>query len=82
MMRSVLALWLSFWRDVLWRSTGAESPLSNPDCTEEIDALAAQLGLPVARRQVDILDGALHRLETNVNPRLLAEVLLLDLPRT
>jgi len=81
MMRSVLAVWLSFWRDVLWRSTGAESPLSNPDCTEEIDALAAQLGLPVARRQVDMLDGALHRLETNVNARLLAEVLLLDLPR-
>ena len=79
-MSSVLAVWLSFWRDVLWRSAGAASPLSNPDRTEEIDALAARFGLPVARRQVDILDGALQRLETNVNPRLLAEVLLLDLP--
>jgi DNA polymerase-3 subunit delta' len=78
-MRRVLAVWLSFWRDVLWRSTGASSPLSNPDRTQEIDALAARFGLPGARRQVDVLDGALQKLETNVNPRLLAEVLLLDL---
>jgi DNA polymerase-3 subunit delta' len=79
-MRSVLAVWLSFWRDVLWRSAGAASTLSNPDRTAEIDALAVRFGLPIARRQVDILDGALQRLETNVNPRLMAEVLLLDLP--
>jgi DNA polymerase-3 subunit delta' len=79
-MRRVLGVWLSFWRDVLWRSTGATSPLSNPDRAQEIEALAARFGLPVARRQVDVLDGALQRLETNVNPRLLAEVLLLDLP--
>jgi DNA polymerase-3 subunit delta' len=81
-MRSILAVWLSFWRDVLWRSAGATSALSNPDRTEEIEALAARFGLPIARRQVDSLDGALQRLETNVNPRLLAEVLLLDLPQS
>jgi len=79
-MRSVLLLWLSFWRDVLWRASGAATPLSNLDHESEIDALARRLGLEKARRLVGSLDHAVQRLETNVNARLLAEVLLLDWP--
>jgi DNA polymerase-3 subunit delta' len=80
-MRRVLTLWLSFWRDVLWRASGAAAPLSNIDHEPEIDALAGQLGLEKARGVVGSLDAALQRLETNVSARLLAEVLLLDWPR-
>jgi DNA polymerase III subunit delta' len=80
-MRSVLLLWLSFWRDVLWRASGAVTPLANLDHQSEIDTLAKQLGLEKARHLVGELDNAVERLETNVNARLLAEVLLLDLPR-
>ena len=39
-----------------------------------------QLGLQKARRMVASLDAALQQLEANVSARLLAEVLLLDLP--
>jgi len=80
-MRRVLTLWLSFWRDVLWRASGAATPVSNIDREPEIDALARQLGLEKARRVVGSLDAALQRLDTNVNARLLGEVLLLDWPR-
>jgi DNA polymerase-3 subunit delta' len=79
-MRRVLTLWLSFWRDVLWRASGAGVPVSNMDHESEIDALAQQLGLQKATRIVAGLDAALQRLEANVSARLLAEVLLLDLP--
>jgi hypothetical protein len=44
--------------------------------------LANRLGLGRARHVVHDLELALKRLERNVNPRLLAEVLLLDLPET
>jgi DNA polymerase III subunit delta' len=80
-MRSVLLLWLSFWRDVLWRASGAATPLSNLDRELEIDALAKRLGLEQARYLVGCLDDAVQRLESNVNARLLAEVLMLDWPR-
>jgi DNA polymerase-3 subunit delta' len=79
-MRSVLMLWLSFWRDVLWRAAGAVTPISNVDRQGEIDALAGRLSLARARRLVADLDQALRGLESNVNPRLLAEVILLDWP--
>ena len=80
-MRRVLTLWLSFWRDVLWRASGAATPVSNIDREPEIDALARQLGPEKARRVVGGLDAALQRLDANVNARLLGEVLLLDWPR-
>jgi hypothetical protein len=76
-----LLLWLSFWRDVLLRAGGASAPPANIDRSQEIDALAKRLPLWEARRLVSQHELALQRLEANVNPRLLAEVLLLDLPR-
>jgi len=79
-MRQTLAIWLSYWRDVLLRVSGAEASIANIDQNETIASLSAQLDLGRARRVVHDLELALKRLERNVNPRLLAEVLLLDLP--
>jgi DNA polymerase-3 subunit delta' len=77
-MRETLLLWLSYWRDVLLCRTGAQTPLTNVDCTEGIEALAGRLSLGEAHRLVAAAEGAIDQLERNVNPRLLAEVLLLD----
>ncbi len=44
-------------------------------------ALAGKLSLAEARRLVEAAEGAIDKLERNVNPRLLAEVLLLDWPK-
>ncbi|MDP2994499.1 MAG: DNA polymerase III subunit [Anaerolineales bacterium] len=78
--RETLLLWLSFWRDVLLRTAGSESPLANVDYTEAVDALAAKLTLPEVRKLVSDAQGAIDKLERNVNARLLAEVTLLDWP--
>jgi DNA polymerase-3 subunit delta' len=80
-MRSVLLLWLSFWRDVLLRAGGASTPLTNIDQAQGIESLAGRINLPRARRVVSDLEKALSQLEASVNPRLLAEVLLLDWPK-
>ncbi|HEX8990245.1 MAG TPA: DNA polymerase III subunit delta' C-terminal domain-containing protein [Anaerolineales bacterium] len=79
-LRNSLLLWLSFWRDVLLRAGGAEAPPSNLDHSSQIEALAKRLSLPEARRVVAGLEQALQQLDANVNPRLLAEVALLDWP--
>ncbi|SRR5581483_6590027 len=80
-MRNVILLWLSFWRDVLLRVGGASTPIANVDRAREIESLAGAVNLSEARRVVEDLEKALSRLEANVNPRLLAEVLLLDWPK-
>lgn len=79
-MRQTLQVWLSFWRDVLLRVSGAKASISNIDQNETITSLAKRLDLGRARHVVHDLELALNRLERNVNARLLAEVLLLDLP--
>lgn len=80
-LRETLLFWLSYWRDVLLRAAKAEMPITNLDRADQIEGLAAQLSLFSVRRVVMDLELALERLDRNVNPRLLAEVLLLDWPK-
>ncbi|CAG0952204.1 DNA polymerase III subunit delta' [Anaerolineales bacterium] len=79
-MRQAILIWLSYWRDVLLRVAQAETPLVNVDRNMEIEFLAGRLDLSSARRVVSDLESALEKMDKNVNSRLLAEVLLLDLP--
>lgn len=80
-MRQTILVWLSYWRDVLLRVTGAETPLINLDRNMEIEFLAGRLDLSSARKVVSDHESALEKMERNVNSRLLAEVLLMDLPK-
>ena len=80
-MRQAILIWLSYWRDVMLRTAHAETPLINVDRNVEIEDLAQRLDLPMARRVVSGLEDMLEKMERNVNSRLLAEVLLLDLPK-
>lgn len=80
-MRQTLFVWLSYWRDVLMRVAGAESPLINIDRNMEIEFLAGRLDLASARKAVSAHEQTLEKMERNVNARLLAEILLLDLPK-
>ena len=81
MMRRVLTIWISFWRDVFLRVGGASTPIANADRAQEIEFLAGLVSLADMRRVVSDLEKALERLDANVNARLLAEVLLLDWPK-
>ncbi|HVF24723.1 MAG TPA: DNA polymerase III subunit delta' [Anaerolineales bacterium] len=80
-MRQAILIWLSYWRDVMLRTARAESPLVNVDRNMEIENLADRMDLSSARRVVSSLEKALEKMERNVNSRMLAEVLLLDLPK-
>jgi len=80
-MRQTILIWLSYWRDVMLRSAQAKTPLVNIDRNVEIEDLAGRLDLSVAHGAACVLEDALEKMEKNVNPRLLAEVLLLDLPK-
>jgi DNA polymerase-3 subunit delta' len=80
-MRQAVLIWLSYWRDVMLRSAQAETPLVNVDRNVEIEDLAERLDLSIARRAVSNFENVCEKMETNLNSRLLAEVLLLDLPR-
>jgi DNA polymerase-3 subunit delta' len=80
-MRQAILVWLSYWRDVMLRSAQAETPLVNVDRNLEIEDLAGRLNLSVARAVVSRLEDVLEKMEKNVNSRLLAEVMLMDLPK-
>lgn len=72
--------WLTFWRDVMLRSAGAQAALINVDIEERVQTVAVQTGLESASRQVAALEKSLARLNT-ANLQLLTEVLLMDWPR-
>lgn len=80
-MRQVILIWLSYWRDLMLKTARAGTPLVNVDRDAEIEDLAQRLDLSSARRMVSGLEDVLEKMERNVNSRLLAEVLLLDLPK-
>jgi DNA polymerase-3 subunit delta' len=79
-MRRVILLWLSYWRDVMLRTAHAGNPLVNIDRNLEIEEIAHRMDLSSARLVVNGLENALEKMDRNVNSRMLAEVLLLDLP--
>lgn len=79
-LRLVLQTWAALWRDVLLRAAGAAAPLTNLDRMVEVEDLAEREGLSKARRMVQELEHTVELLDSNINPRLAAEVLLLDLP--
>lgn len=81
-LRQILMVWLSLWRDVLLRASGSSAPLTNLDREDEIEALAAVLGLQVASNVISSVQRTLDMIDRNVNARLAMDVLTLDLPRT
>jgi DNA polymerase-3 subunit delta' len=80
-LRRTLLVWSAYWRDVLLLRAGSEAPLTNVDRAAELRSLAGRLSLPEARRAVSEIELGIERLERNVNPRLLVEVLLMDMPK-
>jgi DNA polymerase III subunit delta' len=80
-LRGTLQTWSSFWRDVLLKSTGADTPLTNLDWADEIEQMTSQVNPETAHFMLSSLQRTLYLLDRNINPRLAIEVLLLDLPR-
>jgi DNA polymerase-3 subunit delta' len=80
-LRSVLEVWLTFWRDVLIFSTGITGSITNLDHAVQIKDLANEIGLSKAQFYVSAIESTMDRIDRNVNSRLALEVLLMDFPR-
>ncbi len=78
--RQTLFIWLSYWRDVLMKASGAALEPTNIDRADEIGNLSYDIDRPQARAITEGVEKALDRLDKNVNARLLAEVMLMDWP--
>jgi hypothetical protein len=63
------------------RAAGSAAPLTNLDRAEEVDFLAGKVDLAIAQGMVNRLETAIEQNDHYVNARLLAEVLMLDLPK-
>ncbi len=75
-----LAVWVSWWRDVLLAANGLGATVVNRDRAEEIESAARHYGSPSAVAFLRSLETALHRLTANAGPQLTLEVLLLEMP--
>jgi DNA polymerase-3 subunit delta' len=80
LLQEILPVWVSFWRDVLLQAAQANTPLTNLDWQDQIEAAANRFGLEGARCTLVALERTLQFLSKNANPRLALEVLMLDLP--
>lgn len=80
-LRQAILVWLSYWRDVLLCTANVSAPLVNLDREDEIQNVAVQMDLYRARALVVQAEKHLDQLEHYVNPRQVAEVMMLDWPR-
>ncbi len=78
--RSVLELWLLWWRDMVLASHNSLDLTVNVDMRSLLQKQAAKFGSSEAQRMVHAILRTMEMLEQNVNARVALEVLMLDLP--
>ena len=76
-----LRLWLSWWRDLLLTKAGLKDSVVNIDLGTELEGRVQALSLSQISGFLSNLGQAVRQLEQNANPRLVLEVLMLNLPR-
>lgn len=77
----LITVWLPFWRDVLICASNAELPLIYTSYEADVRRAAGLVSLPEIRRIIHLHEDALDQIDGYVNPRLVMENLLLNLPR-
>jgi DNA polymerase-3 subunit delta' len=80
--RDTLRVWMSWWRDVLLVQLGLTSRVVHLESSEQrvLRAAADQVDPIVARQATAAIQQTLTDLDTNVNARLVLDLLLLRLP--
>ena len=78
---STLAMWQSWWRDVMILASGANnSAISNIDYHNEIQKVASQVDVAKAANTISAIRNTLEALRKNANAKLALEVLMLQIP--
>jgi DNA polymerase-3 subunit delta' len=78
--RAAVEVWISLWRDLMLLAGGQAARLTNMDRQEQLTALISTISLGTAKDVIGSLEKARRRMDQNVNLRLTAENLMLDLP--
>jgi len=78
--QEVLNLWLDWWRDLMLVKMGRNETVTNVDRMKELNEMAKKLELWQIRGFINSIQEAGEQLRQNANPRLVLEVLLLDMP--
>jgi DNA polymerase-3 subunit delta' len=76
-----LKLWRGWWRDLLLTKAGLKDSVVNIDMGPELEKRVQNLSLSQISGFLSDLGQAVIQLEQNANPRLVLEVLMLNLPR-
>ena len=76
-----LKLWLGWWRDLLLTKAELKDSVVNIDMGTELEGRVQMLSLSQISGFLSSLGQAVRQLEQNANPRLVLEVLMLNLPR-
>ena len=76
----VLGLWLGWWRDLLLIKGGCSAAITNFDFEETLGKEAKGYSLAEIESFIRSLQAAQEQLTQNANPRLVAEVLMLNMP--
>jgi DNA polymerase-3 subunit delta' len=81
--RDTLRVWMSWWRDVLLVQLGLLTRIVHLESGEQaaLKAVAEQIDSVVARQAAAAVQQSLADLDTNVNARLVLDLLLLRLPQ-
>jgi len=78
--RSLLELWLLWWRDMVLAANNCLDLTVNVDMRDLLKAQAAKIGSSEAQRMIRTILQTQETLDQNVNARLTLEVLMLDMP--
>jgi DNA polymerase-3 subunit delta' len=77
----ILSLWLDWWRDLLLVKVDLRETITNVDKLAELIDGADRYSLSQIRAFINSLQAAREQLRQNANPRLVLEVLMLNMPR-
>jgi len=80
MVKEILDLWLDWWRDLLLLKIGGNDIITNVDRVDVLVEMAGGYRLGQIRDFINSIQAAGEQLRQNANPRLVLEVLMLDMP--
>ncbi len=81
LVQEVLDLWLDWWRDLMLVKVGCGDTITNADLEARLAEMVRGYSLAQIKAFIDSIQAAGEQLRQNANPRLVLEVLMLDIPR-
>lgn len=81
LVQEILDLWLDWWRDLLLVKVGGSDTITNIDRLPTLVEMVRGYNLAQIRAFINSIQAAGEQLRQNANPRLVLEVLMLEIPR-